>query len=101
MYSMHWPDYFDEEAPIIEDKGWFADVLVEWNGQSYRPVFYDPIRLGQTIADELRSRASFFREPNLIVIDQVTRDHMEAAIAVLVEADFNLVPDRDRSEPTD
>ncbi len=96
MFSMHWPDYFDEEAPIIESKGWFADVLVEWNGQSYRPMFYDPIRLGQEIADELARGVVFFREPNLVVVDQVTRGHMEAAITALVGNGFNLVPEQEK-----
>ncbi|MER7213094.1 hypothetical protein ABT340_39030 [Streptosporangium sp. NPDC000239] len=92
MFTMRWPDHFDEYAPVIEAKGWFGDVLVEWNGRIYRPVFYEPVRLAQEISDEL-ARGSAFREPNLIVIDQVTRAHMEAAITALVDGRFDLVPE--------
>ncbi len=90
---MRWPDYFDEQAPFIESKGWFADVLIEWDGRRYRPVFYDPVRLRQVVDDELASGAGIFREPNLVVIDRVTRDCMEAAITALIGGDFSMFPE--------
>ncbi|MEU8358392.1 hypothetical protein AB0C27_20475 [Nonomuraea sp. NPDC048882] len=93
MFSVRWPHYFDEQAPLIEAKGWFSDVLVEREGQYYRPVFYDPVRLGQEIAEEMSNGAGFFREPNLVVVDRVTRDHIEAAISALVDNGFNLLPE--------
>jgi hypothetical protein len=95
---MRWPDYFDEQAPLIESKGWFADVLIEWNGQCYRPVFYDPIRLGQVVADELTHGAGFFRDPNLVVVDRVTRVCMEAAVTALINDGFNLLAEQGHSE---
>ncbi|MFI6928098.1 hypothetical protein ACIBIZ_49795 [Nonomuraea spiralis] len=72
--------------------------MIEWNGQCYRPVFYDPVRLGQEVADELARGTGFFREPNLVVVDQVTRDCMEAAITALADNGFNMLPERDQPE---
>ncbi|WP_203883778.1 hypothetical protein [Planotetraspora kaengkrachanensis] len=93
MLTVRWPDYFDDYASVIEVKGWFGDVTVEWNGVRIQPVFYDPVRLSQEISDELAG-GSYFREPNLIVIEKVTRDHMEAAIAALSEEGLAcLIPD--------
>ncbi|MER7128233.1 hypothetical protein [Streptosporangium saharense] len=60
-------------------------------------MFYDPVRLGQEITDELERGGALFREPNLVVIDRVTREHMEAAIGALAESGFLLVPEPDRS----
>ncbi|MFF0868451.1 hypothetical protein ACFYUV_42305 [Nonomuraea sp. NPDC003560] len=74
-------------------KGWFSDVLIEREGQLYRPAFYDPIRLGQEIAEEMARGAGFFREANLVVVDRVTRAYMEAAISALIDNGFNLLPE--------
>ncbi|GGO02670.1 hypothetical protein [Microbispora bryophytorum] len=82
MLTVQWPDDFGDYAWEVEAKGWFEGVTVEWNGARIRPVFYDPVRLNQEISDELAG-GSYFREPNLIVIEKVTRDHMEVAIAAL------------------
>jgi hypothetical protein len=87
MLTVRWPDDFDDYAWEVESKGWFDGVTVEWNGASIRPVFYDPVRLSQAISDELAG-GLFFRESNLVVIENVTRDHMDAAIAALSEEDL-------------
>jgi hypothetical protein len=93
MVTVRWPDDFDEYAWELEYKGWFEGVTVDWNGVSIRLAFFDPVRLGQEIGHEL-ARSSYFREPNLLVIEKVTRDHMEAAIAALSEEDLaRLLPE--------
>ncbi|MET7339616.1 hypothetical protein [Nonomuraea sp. NPDC005650] len=62
--------------------------MVEWNGRHIRPVFYDPVRLGQEIADTFARGEAYFREPNLIVVQATTRDHMQAAVEGLSDEEL-------------
>jgi hypothetical protein len=48
-------------------------------------VLYDPVRLRQEIESELE-RGEVFFEPNLVIIQSVTRANMERAAALLVES---------------
>ena len=47
-------------------------------GKYYRLRFFDPVRLGQEIIDDLEGDRIFF-EPNLVVVKSVTRSDMELA----------------------
>jgi hypothetical protein len=49
----------------------------------YRLAFYDPVRLGQDVEEELQ-HGGFFFEPNLVVVPSITRQNMEKATAQLV-----------------
>ena len=88
-YELTLPADLDEEAAaIIETKGWLGEVTVAASGaRSFSLSFYDPVRLGQEIVDEL-DRSGFFSEPNLIVVPSVTRTHIEEAVRRLSETDF-------------
>jgi hypothetical protein len=93
-YTIIFPDYFDDYAPEIEGKGYFADVAVEATGRRYRPVFYDTVRFSQEYEDHLSGGAAGFVEPNVVVVRTVTRGHIEAAVAELARAEFRgLVPE--------
>jgi hypothetical protein len=93
-YAIIFPDYFDEEAPILEAKGCFWDLVVHANGQTYRPNFYDPVRLMQTIDDALSSERACFSEPNVVVVRSIGRENLEAAVARLARENFSsLVPE--------
>ncbi len=87
-YRLVFPDYFDNRAAEIEAKGYFADVTIEAGGLQYRPVFYDPTRLAQTIDDELRIGTPANTEPNVVVVKRITRLDIELAVAHLADADF-------------
>ncbi|HEX8157809.1 MAG TPA: hypothetical protein VF526_10535 [Solirubrobacteraceae bacterium] len=86
-FQLRLPPYFDDYAAEIEAKGYFADVIVEADGRQYRPVFYDPARLAQEIRDEL-DREGVFAEDDLVIVDAVTRETIEAAVAKLAGKGF-------------
>ncbi|WFU83267.1 hypothetical protein QA645_11150 [Bradyrhizobium sp. CIAT3101] len=69
----------------MEAKGWFSDARIIASGARYPINFYDPVRLGQQIQDELALGRIFF-EPNLVVVAAVTRANMETAAKALVQS---------------
>ncbi|WP_433513226.1 hypothetical protein ACQP2T_57985 [Nonomuraea sp. CA-143628] len=62
--------------------------MVKWNGRHIRPVFCDPVRLGQEIADTFARGEAYFREPNLIVVQATIRDYMQAAVEGLSDEEL-------------
>jgi len=81
------PDYFDQDALVIEAKGYFADLTVQSGGKTYRPVVYDAVRLAQEVADAVE-RDEVFVEANLIVVPTVTRSEILRALDRLARSDF-------------
>ena len=79
------PDGSADHESEVESKGWFADARLTHCGQSYRLNFYDPVRLRQDIEEELQ-RGNIFFEPNVVVVQSVTRRNMEKAAALLVQS---------------
>jgi hypothetical protein len=83
-WSLDWPDDFADHEWEVEAKGWF-DVSLTASGRRCLLHFYDPARLGQAIDDDFGRGRSFF-EPNLIVVQAVTRANMEQAIVLVIES---------------
>jgi hypothetical protein len=79
------PPNFDDYGWEVEAKGWFSEARIIASGRRYQIIFYDQARLGQEIQDELARGRAFF-EPNLVVVQSVTRAHMEAAAEELVRS---------------
>lgn len=84
-YSLILPEEFDDYASEVESKGWFSDARLHCQGRQYGLTFYDPVRLGQEIEGELQRGGVFF-EPNLVVVQSVTRQNMEKAIDILIQS---------------
>ena len=84
-HRMTFPDDFDDYAWEVEAKGWFSGAVLSVAGKDYPLNFYDPVRLSQSIEDELE-RGSSFCEPNLIVVRAVTRSQMEGAVRDMVKS---------------
>ncbi len=82
QYTLKWPDNFENYSWQIESKGWFVGLEINVGGKTLKPTIYDLARLSQDIAGEFSS-AGYFFEPFLIVIQQVTRETIERAIADL------------------
>jgi hypothetical protein len=60
----------------VKMKGYCNDLFVMLPDLSkFKVCFYDPIRLGQDVADE-----AYIGEAGLIVINDVTKDNMENAV---------------------
>lgn len=87
-YVVRFPAYFDDYAAEIEAKGFFADIVVEAGSALYRPLFYDPVRFRQEYEDHLSSGAAAYAEKNIIVVHEVTRTAIDAAVRQLSESDF-------------
>jgi len=83
----------EEEARV---RGYYGEAVVQSGGQRYSIAFYDPIRLQQTIDDDIRLGRPCFAEPGLVVVPEVTREAMEAAVRELVTEGFfqRIAPDR-------
>ncbi len=78
---------FDErEAAECQARGYRSHVWAELaSGERYPLVFYDPVRLAQDLESEAESGNPFLAEPGLIVLEEVTRENMQAAIDRLAE----------------
>jgi hypothetical protein len=71
---------------VWEAKGYFHGAILVYKSKNYVLNFYDPVRLGQDIEDEIANE-SFFHQTNLIVIETVTRASMEEAVAKIIAND--------------
>ncbi|ENW96435.1 hypothetical protein [Acinetobacter sp. NIPH 298] len=84
-YSLDFPDDFDLEEWIWETKGWIT-LTINYRNQKFELNFYDPVRLTQTMTDDLHSQ-QYFLEQNLIVIPNINRLNIEKVIQDLVNHD--------------
>jgi hypothetical protein len=93
-FSFVLPAEFDDYEREVKAKGCFAEAQLSVAGKRYRLNFYDPVRLRQEIESELERGAMFF-EPNLVVIQSVTRTDMHQAAEMLTQSGqvAALVPD--------
>jgi len=83
-YELVWPADFDDYAWEVECKGWFPGLGIVIEGEVIQLTIYDPVRLGQDIEMELGLYgSSMFRR--VIVVDTVTRENIEKAIAGLAK----------------
>jgi hypothetical protein len=85
-YSIIFPEGFDDYASEVQSKGWFSDVRLVFFGKRYRITFYDAVRLGQEIQEEIQ-RGGIFFEPNLVVVESIGRQSIENAIQLLIETE--------------
>ncbi|MGH3243681.1 MAG: hypothetical protein ACRDNL_25100 [Spirillospora sp.] len=87
-FTIEWPDDFDLDEPIIRTKGYFGGLGVRFGGRSHRLTFYDRPRLDQEIGDALGAGEPLFFEENLVVVAEVGRGEILAAVAALARSDF-------------
>lgn len=78
-YPINWDDLDGLERPA---KGWLTGVIVTLSsGAQIELTFYDPVRLAQDLEEEIRIGKKGIIEKNLIVVPEVTREAIEAAIS--------------------
>ncbi|CAI3159271.1 MULTISPECIES: hypothetical protein [Acinetobacter] len=87
-YIINLSDDFSKYAWEIELKGCF-EVDIQVFDKLYTFNFYDPIRLKQTIEDDLRSNQYFFCE-NLVVLPKVSLDNIEKFIENIINTPYLL-----------
>ena len=86
-YEVEYPVDLDDYGWEIEAKGWLPGVVVRSGSRQWTLTAYDPIRLSQDIAADLRS-SPYVALLNVLVVPQVTRDAIAAAVAELATSDF-------------
>ncbi|MGB8809287.1 MAG: hypothetical protein WCD17_07975 [Acinetobacter calcoaceticus] len=79
---------FSDYAWEIESKGFF-EVDIQIFDKIYTFNFYDPIRLNQTIEDDLNSNQYFFYE-NLVVLPKVNLRNIEKFIEDIIDTPYLL-----------
>lgn len=79
---------FSDYAWEIELKGCF-EVDIQIFDKLYTFNFYDPIRLKQTIEDDLRSNQYFFYE-NMVVLPKVNLRNIEKFIEDIIDTPYLL-----------
>ena len=88
QYEITYPEGLDEyDWAEIEAKGWLAVVLT-WPGGRRTLSLYDPVRLSQTIEDEVR-RLGYTVMSTLVVLPAVTRAEIERVVARMAEEEFS------------
>lgn len=76
----------DYDWAMTEAKGWI-EVVVRWPGREKAITFYDPTRLAQEVQSAMRM-PGYFAEPAVAVVPTVTREAIEAAVALMAQRDF-------------
>jgi tetratricopeptide (TPR) repeat protein len=88
--TVHFPDDFDERAEFeMTSRGYLSRATVELaDGSEYEVYFTDPVRLAQSLEDDARAGRPYYAEPNLIVLEEVTRPAIEEAVRGLWESGY-------------
>ena len=80
-YKIEYWDRFDADEWEVETKG-YAQLVVVVDDVGVEFSFYDPVRLSQTVNDDV-SRSGLFIETEIIVIPCVNRVNIESALETL------------------
>ncbi len=82
-------DGFGElDALDIRDKGWATAHVELENGTRYTLNFYDPVRLGQELEDDLKLGRPCLVELNLMVVPEVTVEAIQRSAQFLWQIGF-------------
>src|SRR5688572_29899187 len=89
-FTVIFPEGYDArreyETPM---RGYLSDVVVQLeDGSRYQLSFIDPVRLQQDLEAEAQTGATYFAEPNLIVLPEVTTEAIIKAAEGLVKEKF-------------
>jgi hypothetical protein len=89
-YTVLFQPWFDEQRELeTPAKGYLPDVDVLFDsGARYRLFFIDPVRLGQDAETTFETGWKCFTEPGLVVVPEVTRANVLAAVGELVADKF-------------
>jgi hypothetical protein len=79
------PEWFDERAEYETPlKGWLDHVRVQLpDGTRYAVFFYDPVRLEQDLAENVKLGVAYVAEPGLIILPEVTPAAIRSAVEAL------------------
>jgi hypothetical protein len=87
-YELVFPDYFDGDAGEIQAKGYFADLTVIVGDRRLRPTIMTLRRVAEESDIEFAEGRPCYFEPNVVIVPEVTRDRINAAIDELSRSGF-------------
>jgi hypothetical protein len=76
----------DYDWAVTRDKDWI-EVTVRWAEGEKTITFYDPYRLAQEI-QSATAQLGYFAEPAVVVVPDLTKDAIEAVVAIMAGRDF-------------
>jgi len=82
------PEDFDDDAWLLESKGWYPGASVRSGDREVAVTFYDPTRLAQDIEADLAG-GHLVSFAHLIVVERLTVENMRRAISRLDRAFFD------------
>jgi hypothetical protein len=84
-FTILFPDWYDARAEFeATAKGFLRDVVVRLEeGTCYRLYFTDPVRLQQTLEDDVKAGRAYYTEPGLVVLPEVTTAAVRKAVSGL------------------
>ncbi len=90
MVKIHFGEHFDERAELeMSDRGYLSHVVVELDDGSRYPVFFfEPTRLRQELEIDVKSGRPYLAEPGMIVVPEVTRAAIQAAVERLAQEGY-------------
>lgn len=82
-----YPDMMDDyDWAVTRDKGWI-EVAVRWVEGEKTITFYDPNRLALEV-QRATAQLGYFAEPAVVVVPDLTKDAIEAAVTIMAGRDF-------------
>jgi hypothetical protein len=100
-YELVFPPEYEAEESIWQSKGYVVVEVVTKTAPSrrFKVAFRDPTRLQQDIEAEFDDGRAAFAEANLVVVPQVTKSAIQAAIHELARRDFETLTSARRGTP--
>jgi hypothetical protein len=76
------PEGYDARAEFeTPARGYLTGVTVQLeDGSRFELSFFDPIRLEQDLAAEVKTGRAYFTEPNLVILPEVTTESIKKAV---------------------
>ena len=85
------PEFTERDTDEMWQRGYVGPVTIEGSdGSRYEVIFYNPTRLLQEIAFDFKKGNSFWTEPGLIVLPEITMPRIYPAVQHLWENGYFL-----------
>jgi hypothetical protein len=89
-FTVVFPEWYDARLEFeTPSKGYLGDVEVHMeDGGRYKLYFVDPVRLQQTLEDDVRAGRNYYTEPGIVVLPEVNTQAIRDAVCGLVQDGF-------------
>jgi hypothetical protein len=89
-FTVSFPEGYDAQAEYEAPfRGYLNDVIVKFDDGSCRRLsFIDPARLGQNLAANIELGRSYYSEPGLVIVPEVSTEAIHKAVQGLWDEGF-------------